>query len=179
MLKLKNQNQDSKTDIALENYNSEAEAHSYLDRLEMIEPTDARQWLDVGVDTNESCRAGTFIQKDSSVIHSKACHEGVEIMSISQARKAHAWLENYEWHSIAPDADKFTVQAKSKPHEGYFIRVLPGVKVAHPVQSCLYIAKERFSQNVHNIVIAEEGSELHVITGCATAPKRAPSFSSP
>ena len=37
-------------------------------------------------------------------------------------------------------------------------------------QSCLYIAKEGFSQNVHNIVIAEEDSELHIITGCATAP---------
>nr|MDA3821077.1 SufD family Fe-S cluster assembly protein [Bacteroidales bacterium] len=52
----------------------------------------------------------------------------------------------------------------------YFIRALPGVKTEHPVQSCLYIAKEGFSQNVHNIVIAEEGSELHIITGCATAP---------
>jgi Fe-S cluster assembly scaffold protein SufB len=44
------------------------------------------------------------------------------------------------------------------------------VKSARPVQACLYIASERFSQNVHNVVIAEEDSELHIITGCATAP---------
>ena len=34
----------------------------------------------------------------------------------------------------------------------------------------MYIASEKFSQHVHNIVIAEENSELHIITGCATAP---------
>jgi hypothetical protein len=33
----------------------------------------------------------------------------------------------------------------------------------------LYLEKEGLSQNVHNIIIAEEGSELHIITGCATA----------
>jgi hypothetical protein len=56
------------------------------------------------------------------------------------------------------------------PHEGYFIRVEAGVRLAHPVQSCLYIAKQGFAQNVHNVVIAEPGSDLHIITGCATAP---------
>ncbi|MBW1758976.1 MAG: SufD family Fe-S cluster assembly protein, partial [Deltaproteobacteria bacterium] len=65
---------------------------------------------------------------------------------------------------------KFTAMANEKPHEGYFIRSLPGVKVKHPVQACLYIEKEGFAQNVHNIVIAEENSEIHIITGCATAP---------
>jgi len=29
--------------------------------------------------------------------------------------------------------------------------------------------REGLSQNVHNIIVAEEGSELHIITGCATA----------
>jgi hypothetical protein len=42
--------------------------------------------------------------------------------------------------------------------------------VAQPVQSCLYIAKQGFAQNVHNVVIAEPGADLHIITGCATAP---------
>jgi len=30
--------------------------------------------------------------------------------------------------------------------------------------------KEGLQQNVHNIIIAEEGSELHIITGCSTSP---------
>ena len=162
--------QNNKTDVALDNYAQDAEAHPYIERLEEVSAADSEQLLNVGVDTTESCRSGTFIQKDSSVIHSKACQAGVEIMSISQARKTHAWLKDYEWQNVSPDADQFTAQAKNVPHEGYFVRALPGVKVAHPVQSCLYLAKERFSQNVHNIVIVEEGSEMHVITGCATSP---------
>ena len=50
----------------------------------------------------------------------------------------------------------------------YFIRAQPGVKTVFPVQACLYLKAASISQNVHNIIIAEEGSELHIITGCAT-----------
>lgn len=158
------------TDVNPENYEVDAKDHAYIDKLSQIESADAEQFLNVGVDTDETGRAGTFIQKDKSVIHCKAIQYGVEIMGISQAREKHRWLEDYMWKSIAPDKDKFTSHANKKPHEGYFIRSLPGVKVEQPVQSCLYIAKEGFSQNVHNVVIAEEGSELHIITGCATSP---------
>ncbi len=163
-------NIDNTRDVNPENYEVDAKDHAYIDKLSQIESADAEQFLNVGVDTDETGRAGTFIQKDKSVIHCKAIQYGVEIMGISQAREKHPWLEDYMWKSIAPDKDKFTSHANKKPHEGYFIRSLPGVKVEQPVQSCLYIAKEGFSQNVHNVVIAEEGSELHIITGCATSP---------
>jgi Fe-S cluster assembly scaffold protein SufB len=91
-------------------------------------------------------------------------------MGISQAREKHPWLSDYMWKNISPDTDKFTLQANKNSREGYFIHALAGVKTKNPIQSCLYIAKEGFSQNVHNIVVAEQGSELHIITGCATAP---------
>ncbi|MBW2574601.1 MAG: SufD family Fe-S cluster assembly protein [Deltaproteobacteria bacterium] len=157
-------------DINVENYKVDAKDHAYVEKLSQIESTDARQLLDVGVDIDENARIGTYIQKDKSVIHCKTMQDGVEVMGISQAREKHGWLSDYMWKNISPDTDKFTLQAKENPHEGYFIRALAGVKTKHPVQSCLYIAKEGFSQNVHNIVIAEEDSELHIITGCATAP---------
>jgi Fe-S cluster assembly scaffold protein SufB len=38
------------------------------------------------------------------------------------------------------------------------------------VQACLYLEKEGLQQNVHNIIIAEEDSEIHLITGCTTSP---------
>ena len=157
-------------DINIENYKVDAKDHSYVEKLSQIESTDARQLLDVGVDIHENARIGTFIQKDNSVIHCKTRQDGVEVMGISQAQEKHGWLSDYMWKNISPDTDKFTLQAKENPHEGYFIHALAGVKTKHPVQSCLYIAKEGFSQNVHNIVVAEEDSELHIITGCATAP---------
>jgi Fe-S cluster assembly scaffold protein SufB len=157
-------------DINIENYKVDAKDHAYVEKLSQIESTDARQLLDVGVDIDENARIGTYIQKDKSVIHCKTRQDGVEVMGISQAREKHDWLSDYMWKNISPDTDKFTLQAKENPHEGYFIHALAGVKTKHPVQSCLYIAKEGFSQNVHNIVVAEEDSELHIITGCATAP---------
>ena len=161
---------DKALDINLENYKVDAKDHAYVEKLSQIDSTDAMQFLDVGVDIDENDRAGTFIQKDKSVIHCKTRQDGVEVMGISKAMEKHEWLSDYMWGNISPDTDKFTLQAKEKPHEGYFIHALPGVKTKHPVQSCLYIAKDGFSQNVHNIVIAEQGSELHIITGCATAP---------
>ncbi|MEE9505304.1 MAG: SufD family Fe-S cluster assembly protein, partial [Thermodesulfobacteriota bacterium] len=53
---------------------------------------------------------------------------------------------------------------------GYFIRSLPGVRSIYPLQACLYLEEDNLAQDIHNIVIAEEGSELHIITGCATGP---------
>ena len=37
-----------------------------------------------------------------------------------------------------------------------------------PVQACLYLHQDALSQNVHNLIIADEDSELHVITGCVS-----------
>jgi len=161
---------DNVLDITIENYNVDANDHAYVETLSQIEPTDAKQFLDVGVDIDEHARIGTFIQKDNSVVHCKTRQEGIEVMGISQARKKHPWLSDYMWKNISPDTDKFTLQANKNSREGYFIHALAGVKTKNPIQSCLYIAKEGFSQNVHNVVVAEQGSELHIITGCATAP---------
>ncbi len=161
---------DNVLDITIENYNVDAKDHAYVEKLSQIEASDAKQLLDVGVDIDEHDRIGTFIQKDKSVIHCKTRQEGIEVMGISQAQEKHGWLSDYMWKNISPDTDEFTLQAKKNSHEGYFIHALAGVKTKYPIQSCLYIAKEGFSQNVHNIVVAEQGSELHIITGCATAP---------
>ncbi|MDL1977672.1 MAG: SufD family Fe-S cluster assembly protein [Deltaproteobacteria bacterium] len=157
-------------DVDLNSYTDTLKEYSYVNDLAGIDPADSKQMLKVGVDTAGNDRVATFIQKDSSVIHCKTKQDGVEVMGISEAVRKYDWLQDYLWKGVDPDTDKYTHQAKDKPHEGYFIRVLPGVKAIHPIQSCLYIAKEGSAQNVHNIVIAEEGSELHIITGCATAP---------
>ena len=159
-----------KKGVDLNVYRDDAAPHEYLSELNRIDAGDAQQFLNVGVDPSESGRGGSFIQKDRSVIHCKSCQPGIEIMGISQAQKQYEWMNDYIWKNISPESDLFTSRVKEKPHEGYFIRSLPGVKSSQPVQACLYIASENFSQHVHNIVIAEEYSELHIITGCATAP---------
>ena len=156
--------------IDLEKYKVEAENHKYMERLSDMDTEDTEKFLDVGIDTSETARAGTFIQKDRSVIHCRTGQQGVSVMAISKGLETFPWLSEYLWRHIDPEDDVFTARAKAVPHEGYFIRSEKGVRVQQPVQACLYIAKEGFSQNVHNVVIAEEGSHLQVITGCATSP---------
>jgi Fe-S cluster assembly scaffold protein SufB len=159
-----------KKELDLNSYRDDAAPHEYLSELSRMDAGDAQQFLNVGVDPWESGRGGSFVQKDRSVIHCKSCQPGIEIMGISQAQKQHEWLKDYIWKNVSPESDIFTSRVKETPHEGYFIRSLAGAGSSQPVQACLYIASEKFSQHVHNIVIAEENSELHIITGCATAP---------
>jgi Fe-S cluster assembly protein SufB len=92
------------------------------------------------------------------------------VIPIKQALREFEWAREYYWKLVAVDADKYTAQAQLNLHDGYVIRALPGSKVIYPVQACLYIDKENLSQHVHNLIIAEEDAELHVITGCATGP---------
>ena len=117
-------------------------------------------------------RAGTFIQMDNAPVHSSVRQEGVEIIAVSQALEKYDWLSDYWWQAVAVDTDKYTANIELNQHNGYFIRALPGSKTIYPVQTCLYLAKARLAQNVHNIIIAEENSELHIITGCTTASNK-------
>lgn len=121
----------------------------------------------VGIDDEAKCRSGSFFQVDQTVILSSAYREGLEVMSTTNALNKYKWLGDYWWNAVKVDADKYTAQAELKQNHGYFLRTLPGAKVEFPLQACLFITQERLAQNVHNIIIAEEGSELHIITGCA------------
>jgi hypothetical protein len=115
-------------------------------------------------------RGGTFFQKDTSVVHCQAGQEGVEVISIKKALEEEAWLEDYYWKLATVDADKYTAVAELDLHDGYVIRSRPGSSTVYPIQACMYLEKEGLQQNVHNVIIAEEDSELHIITGCATSP---------
>ena len=134
-----------------------------------------KQMIEVGVTLDDdSQRSGTIIQVDHSVIHSLAKQEGIEVMSTNQALEKYDWLAGYLWKAVAVDTDKYTACVELSQSNGYFIRALPGNKTFYPVQACLYLAKSNLAQKVHNIIIAEEGSELHIITGCTTALREEP-----
>jgi len=125
--------------------------------------------LSVGVDAAETERAGSYFQLDTSVVYSKATSENVEVLSTTEALSKYDWLKDYWWKAVAVDADKYTAKAALELSNGYFIRVKSGAKVIMPIQACMFIARESLSQNVHNIIIAEEDSELHIISGCRTS----------
>ena len=158
-------------DIDPEAYSQIAEEHPYEEDPSRLSAEEKGRMVEAGVILDDlSGRSGTFLQIDHSVVHSKASEEGLEVMASTEALQKYPWLSDYWWQAVAVDADKFTAQAERHQNHGYFIRAFPGVKAIQPLQACLYLAQHGLSQNVHNLIIAEEGSELHTITGCATAP---------
>ena len=122
-----------------------------------------------GINIKEELRSGSYMQIDQSVVYeslNKAYEGKLEIMSTTDALSRYDWLEDYYWKAVPVDQDKYTAQAALNMTHGYFIRVFPHQKPQYPVQSCLLVAENYVSQNVHNMIIVEEGAELQVITGC-------------
>lgn len=158
-------------DIDLEAFSYQAEERPYQEDPSRLAAADRARMTEAGIMLGDgSGRSGTFIQMDHSVVHCNVVQDGLEVMSSTEALERHPWLSDYWWRAVDPSADRFTAQAQAHQHHGYFIRALPGKKVIHPTQACLYLSQPGLSQNVHNVVIAEEGSELHIITGCTTSP---------
>jgi len=162
-------------DIDLNKYVSAGDEHPYQADPSQLPPQTKKQMLSAGVMLDDtSQRSGTYLQMDNTPIHSSVRQDGVEVMAVSQALEKYDWLADYFWKAVAVDSDKYTANVELNQNDGYFIRALPGQKTVFPVQACLYLAQAKLVQNVHNIIIAEEGSELHIITGCATATKDEP-----
>jgi Fe-S cluster assembly scaffold protein SufB len=159
-------------DINLAEYVTALVPHPYLTDSEFCSlPSAEREHLKMaGMDISEKGRAGTYFQHDTSVTHCDTYQEGIEVMPIRKALAETEWIWDYYWRLVQVDTDKYTAAAELALHDGYVIRAKKGSRGVYPVQACLYIDKERLQQNVHNIIIAEEGSELHVITGCTTSP---------
>jgi len=156
-------------DLDLGQFIHEAPSRSKMKDLSSLSQLDKKELLTAGVDPQAGERSGSFMQIDHSVVHHDIFQDGLEIMSASEAREKYDWLEDYYWRAVAVDTDKYTARAELHQEHGYFIRALPGVKTAFPLQACLFTARDGLAQEVHNIVIAEEGSELHIISGCASS----------
>jgi uncharacterized protein len=158
-------------DINLQQFDSAPVPHAYLADEELCElpQEEQKRLIMAGLDVTQKDRGGTFFQKDTSVIHCHSRQDGIEVLPVRKALEKD-WIQEYFWKLVPVDADKYTAAAALDLHDGYVIRALPGSKSIYPVQACLYLDKEGLQQNVHNLVIAEEGSELHIITGCSTSP---------
>ena len=137
-----------------------------------VELADAEVMASVGVRVKGEDRSGTYILRDSNLLCAPVRTDGLELLPIADALKRYDWLrEGYYWKAVPADLDDYTAQcaSASEPH-GYFVRVKKGAQVLLPVQACLYMARGDTTQLIHNVVILEEESELHLITGCATGP---------
>lgn len=157
------------TPIKLEDFKfTGAEAAPIAD-LRSLSEEDKHELLMAGVDVDEKVRSGSFVHMNHSNVHCKTKQEGVEVMDIKDALAKYDGLPEYMWKLVDRDKDDYTRAADTNLHGGYFIRTKKGAKITEPVQSCLFIKGNQVGQNVHNIIVVEEDSELHIITGCAVA----------
>lgn len=157
-------------DIKLEEYIHETKPEALReDILEEIKEPASR----LGMSDKEISQAG-YIQVNEAALYRVVLEglrkQGVIIMTTGEALKKLPWVREYYWSNVRVGQDKYTaaVELYGKG-QGYFIYVPPGVKIKHPIYTCLLITSNRQAQLVHNIVIVDEGAELNLITGCATA----------
>lgn len=157
-------------DIDLDTYDYSISRPTELESIEDISSTDRTLVKEVGFDPSQKKVSGTFMQFDNESILADVLlgQEGLEVLPMTQALDKYDWLQYYLWNAVPVDVDKFTARSELETYNGYFIRARAGAKITMPVQSCLILKKNQIVQNIHNIIIAEEGSELHTITGCAT-----------
>jgi uncharacterized protein len=158
---------EPKVDLA--RFNFEQDDAPGLADLRDLSPEDKNQLLMAGIDANEAQRSGTYLHINHSKAHCHSCQADLEVLDTREALDRYDGLPEYYWQAVDKDKDEFTRAAAEKIHGGYFIRTKKGAKIKDPVQSCLFIKGENIGQNVHNIVVVEEDSELHIITGCTTA----------
>ncbi len=157
-------------DLDLDKYEYATDEVRELESIDEVSSSDRSLVSEVGFDTSQRSVSASFIQFDTESILADVLlsQEGLEVLPMSQALKQYDWLWDYLWNAVPVDVDKYTARSELESYNGYFIRAKAGAKIGMPVQSCLIMKKNQAVQNVHNIIIAEEGSELHIINGCAT-----------
>ncbi|MHA1849706.1 MAG: SufD family Fe-S cluster assembly protein, partial [Candidatus Thorarchaeota archaeon] len=157
-------------DIDLDKYDYTSSEPREIESIDDVSSEDRSLVKEVGFDTSQQSVSASFIQFDAESILADVLlsQEGLEVLPMGQALKQYDWLQEYLWKAVPVDVDKYTARSELEAYNGYFIRAKAGAKIGMPVQSCLIMKKSQAVQNVHNIIIAEEGSELHIINGCAT-----------
>ena len=145
------------------------ESAAPIEDLTRLSHDDQETLVYAGIDVHDKKVSGAFMQLNHAGVHCHTQQEGLEIMGIQQALALYDGLPQHYWKILSPEKDEFTRMAHDHLNGGYFIRARKGVKVEAPVQSCMFIKGDHAGQSIHNIVIVEEGAEVHILGGCATA----------
>lgn len=145
-----------------------------VDTLKSLDKQMREAALYAGVDADETFRSGSYFQVDHTPIYRKVqeAYKGqLEIMSTNEALKKYEWVQDLWWSAVPVDQDKYTAKTELEHTGGYFIHVFPGQKIEKPIQACLLLAENNVSQNVHNMIVIDEGADAQIITGCTVNTK--------
>lgn len=133
-----------------------------VEKLSQLSREEQDTLIKSGIDPKAKA-SGNFMLQDHRAVCCSSFDENLEVMSIDTALELYDGLPEYYWKLLEDDG--------SVPDGGYFIRSRKGTDLVFPLQACLYMGKEGLVQKVHNVIIAEEGSNLHILSGCTTGPK--------
>ncbi|MBQ7607856.1 MAG: SufD family Fe-S cluster assembly protein [Desulfovibrionaceae bacterium] len=147
---------------------TQGEETGQIANLGLLPKMDQVRLLGAGIDVTNNSVSGSFMQINREDVHCDSQRDGLELMSIKAALKKFDGLPNYFWKLLNPDADDILRKAHETLHGGYFVRAKKGVRLHDPLQSCMFMKGARVGQSIHNIVIVEEGAEVHILNGCAT-----------
>ena len=150
-------------DIDLREYSLESAEKAEIDE-DVV-----RRSLEVGVDLDKRELLTTFLQIDHDVLYKavqKQFQRDIELLPLEEAFMKYDWLKNYVWKLRSPYEDKYTAFNALHGRGGFFLRILEGRKLYMPIQACFLAYSRGILQNVHNIIVAEPGSEAYIITGC-------------
>ncbi|MDD3976787.1 SufD family Fe-S cluster assembly protein [Methanomicrobium antiquum] len=137
-----------------------------------LSPEDKDRLEMTGIELEGENRSGSFIQTDQHINHSSSSIEGIEMLPLDIALNKYDWLKDKYWNLVKRDKDEATKIVSEKEDmdgpRGFCVIARKGSKNVFPLQSCLFMKSVEI-QTVHNIIVAEEGAELHLITGCTSS----------
>jgi len=125
--------------------------------------------------------AGLSIQLESEVVFLSFRRyledKGVLILDMEEAVRRYPDLVKRYFMRVFPPSDhKFAALHGALWSGGAFVYVPPGVAVEAPVEAFFLVSSELLSQFEHSIIVADRGSRIHFIEGCAAPLFRKYSF---
>ncbi|HDI74688.1 MAG: hypothetical protein DRJ52_02680 [Thermoprotei archaeon] len=155
--------------INLLEFNKSSHLYSKVSRIEDL-PNSVQEALERTALTKVDSYGITVHVDASTVYKLLRLPRKVTVMSMEDALLDYPELKKY-WFGVFPMAlNKLTLFHAAYSRGGVFIRIPENTKVDKPIQSCFIVSSSKYAQLPHNIIIAEENSEAHILTGC-TAPR--------
>ncbi|MGC9106790.1 MAG: Fe-S cluster assembly protein SufB [Infirmifilum sp.] len=94
--------------------------------------------------------------------------KGVILMDMSEAVIKYPDLVKKYFMRVFPPSDhKFAALHGAVWSGGVFLYVPPGMRVEAPIEAFFFVASELEAQFEHTLIVADEGSFIHFIEGCA------------
>ena len=140
-----------------------------IDDLTRLPAEDRERLVLAGIDVNDRQVSGAFMQLNHAGVHCETRRERPGAhghpRGPQEVRRAAALL----LAAARPGQGRLHPHGPRAPERRLFRAGAQGRQISEPVQSCMFIKGHGAGQSIHNIVVVEEGAELHILGGCATA----------